>query len=101
MRIALAQYDFPVGDITGNVRRIQSSRLFDGVRSSPQRFDCVLSIVVWCGIPPHHQYPRANRNGWPFFSPSANQRARTAQPADKASACASTVCTAASWRSGG
>lgn len=24
------------------------------VRSSPQRFDCVLSIVVWCGVPPHH-----------------------------------------------
>lgn len=24
MRIALAQYDFPVGDITGNVRRIQT-----------------------------------------------------------------------------
>jgi membrane protein len=25
------------------------------VRSNPQRFDCVLSIVVWCGVPPHHQ----------------------------------------------
>ena len=24
MRIALAQYDFPVGDIAGNVRRIQT-----------------------------------------------------------------------------
>jgi len=27
------------------------------VRGSPQRFDCVLSIVVWCGIPPHQQKP--------------------------------------------
>jgi hypothetical protein len=26
---------------------------FAMVRSSPQRFDCVLSIVVWCGVPPH------------------------------------------------
>jgi hypothetical protein len=29
---------------------------FAMVRSSPQRFDCVLSIVVWCGVLPHHQY---------------------------------------------
>jgi hypothetical protein len=28
---------------------------FAMVRSSPQRFDCVLSIVVWCGVLPHHQ----------------------------------------------
>ncbi len=27
---------------------------FAMVRSSPQRFDCVLSIVVWCGVLPHH-----------------------------------------------
>jgi hypothetical protein len=25
------------------------------VRSSPRRFDCVLSIVVWCGMLSHHQ----------------------------------------------
>ena len=27
---------------------------FAMVRNSPQRFDCVLSIVVWCGVLPHH-----------------------------------------------
>jgi hypothetical protein len=27
---------------------------FAPVRSSPQRFDSVLSIVVWCGVLPHH-----------------------------------------------
>lgn len=27
---------------------------FAPVRSSPQRFDSVLSIVVWCRVPPHH-----------------------------------------------
>jgi hypothetical protein len=26
------------------------------VRSNPQRFDCALSIVVWCGVLPHHHY---------------------------------------------
>jgi len=26
---------------------------FARVRSSPQRFDSVLLIVVWCGVPPH------------------------------------------------
>lgn len=26
---------------------------FAMIRSSPQRFDCVHSIVVWCGVPPH------------------------------------------------
>jgi hypothetical protein len=29
---------------------------FATVQSSPQRFDCVLSIVVWCRVLPHHQY---------------------------------------------
>jgi hypothetical protein len=28
---------------------------FAMVRSSPQRLDWVLSIVVWCGVLPHHQ----------------------------------------------
>jgi len=26
------------------------------VRSSQQRFDCVLSMVVWCGVLPHQPY---------------------------------------------
>ncbi|HQZ03711.1 MAG TPA: hypothetical protein PKW99_13770, partial [Thauera sp.] len=31
---------------------------FAMVRSSPQRFDSVLSIVVWCGVQPH-PYPES------------------------------------------
>ena len=29
---------------------------FERVRGYPQRFDSVLSIVVWCGVPPLHHY---------------------------------------------
>jgi hypothetical protein len=38
------------------------------VRSSPQRFDCVLSIVVWCGVPPHHHYLKNQPFSVGFFS---------------------------------
>ena len=41
---------------------LQPRRLFDGVRSSPQRFDCVLSIAVWFGVPSHLQGTNG-RNG--------------------------------------
>ncbi len=40
---------------------------FARVRSSPQRFDSVLSIVVWCGVPPHHQYTAPNPYRLGFF----------------------------------
>jgi hypothetical protein len=39
---------WPKGVLTG------FSIEFAAVRSSPQRFDSVLSIVVWCGVLPHH-----------------------------------------------
>jgi len=35
---------------------------FARVRSSPQRFDSVLSIVVWCGVPSHHQTQNSSRS---------------------------------------
>jgi hypothetical protein len=61
---------------------------FAMVRSSPQRFDSVLSIVVWCGVLPHHQQKTPAVRGWGFFFPD---RARTGavlasmiQPADYA-----------------
>ena len=41
---------------------------FARVRSSPQRFDCVLSIVVWCGVLPHHQYLKTQPLSVGFFS---------------------------------
>ena len=37
------------------------------VRSSPQRFDCVLSIVVWCGVPHHHQYLKSQPSSVGIF----------------------------------
>ena len=41
---------------------------FAMVRSSAQRFDCVLSIVVWCGVPSHHQYLKTQPLSVGFFS---------------------------------
>jgi hypothetical protein len=43
---------------------------FATVQSSPQRFDCVLSIVVWCRVPPHHHNVKSQPlSGWDFFCP--------------------------------
>ena len=36
MRLALAQYDFPVGDIDGNVARIRAIMLRIALRNQPQ-----------------------------------------------------------------
>jgi len=44
---------------------------FAMVRSSPQCFDSVLSIVVWCGVPSHHQIeqnPNPKRLGFLFLA---------------------------------
>ena len=38
------------------------------VRSSPQRFDCVLSIVVWCGVHPTTTIQKTNRSRLVFFT---------------------------------
>jgi glutamate racemase len=37
------------------------------VRTSPQRFDSVLSIEVWCGFRPHHQHRRPTLHPIGFF----------------------------------
>ncbi|MCK9989267.1 MAG: hypothetical protein RugAbin2_00281 [Rugosibacter sp.] len=50
---------------------------FATVQSSPQRFDCVLSIVVWCRVPPHHQYSNPNHSRLGFFLMRSRQTPRT------------------------
>ena len=46
------------------------------VRSSPQRFDCVLSIVVWCGVPSRHQHLKTQPLSLGFFRSSPNSARR-------------------------
>lgn len=49
---------------------------FARVRSSPQRFDSVLSIVVWCGVPSHHQFNAKTSNVLAFSFRQSAHRSR-------------------------
>lgn len=49
---------------------------FAMVRSSPQRFDSVLSIVVWCGVLPHHHSQNPDSYQLGFFLPAPPVLAR-------------------------
>ena len=49
---------------------------FARVRSSLQRFDPVLSIVVWCGVPSHHQSPKSQPLSIGIFLPAPPVLAR-------------------------
>lgn len=55
---------------------------FAMVRSSSQRFDCELSIVVWCGVLPHHQTLKTRResDGFFFFSVELRLVSQTCVP---------------------
>ena len=48
---------------------------FARVRSSPQRFDSVLSIVVWCGVPSHHHIQGLGQSPGPFSCPKSPRHA--------------------------
>ena len=44
---------------------------FAMVRNSSQRFDCVPSIVVWCGVLPHQHPQGLGLSPGPFFCPKS------------------------------
>lgn len=56
---------------------------FTIVRSGPQRLDCVLSIVVWRRVPPHHQIeqnPNPKRLGFLFLAVPERARMLVRRP---------------------